>query len=115
MSERREPEVQVQLANERTYLAWLRTALALVASGVAAARLLAGQTFRWAWETVGVLLILAGVVTAAFARRRWRATDAAIRRGEPLPEPALAVLVAAVIVCSGLIIAALLLWAEPGT
>jgi putative membrane protein len=64
VSERR-PEAQFQLANERTYLAWLRTALALVASGVAAARLLSGQTLHWAWETVGVLLILAGVVTAA--------------------------------------------------
>jgi putative membrane protein len=66
VSEQR-PEPQFQLANERTYLAWLRTALALVASGVAAARLLAGQTFHWAWETVGVLLIMAGVVTAALA------------------------------------------------
>jgi putative membrane protein len=80
MSERRVPEAQFQLANERTYLAWLRTALALVASGVAAARLLAGQTLHWAWETVGVLLILAGVVTAALARRRWRAMDAATRK-----------------------------------
>jgi putative membrane protein len=87
MSERRNPEAQFQLANERTYLAWLRTALALVASGVAAARLLAGQTLHWAWETVGVLLIVAGVVTAALARRRWRAMDAAIREGEPLPAP----------------------------
>ena len=42
MSER-SPEAQLQLANERTYLAWLRTALALVAAGVAAARLLAGS------------------------------------------------------------------------
>jgi len=49
----RSPEAQFQLANERTYLAWLRTALALVASDVAAARLLAGQTLPWAWETVG--------------------------------------------------------------
>ena len=31
----REPEVQTTLANERTYLAWLRTAMALVASGIA--------------------------------------------------------------------------------
>ena len=115
MSERRDPEVQFQLANERTYLAWLRTALALVASGVAAARLLAGQTFRWAWETVGVLLILAGVVTAALARRRWRAMNEAIRRGEPLPAPGLAILIAAVIVLCGLIIIALLLWSDPGS
>jgi Domain of unknown function (DUF202) len=32
MSERRSPEAQFQLANERTYLAWLRMALAPVAS-----------------------------------------------------------------------------------
>ncbi len=114
MSERRSPEAQFQLANERTYLAWLRTALALVASGVAAARLLAGQTLHWAWETVGVLLILAGVVTAALARRRWRAMDAAIREGEPLPAPGIAVMIAGVIVLSGLITTALLLGTNPG-
>ena len=102
MSERRNPEAQFQLANERTYLAWLRTALALVASGVAAARLLAGQTLPWAWETVGILLILAGVVTAALARRRWRAMDAAMREGEPLPAPGVAVMIAGVIVLCGL-------------
>ena len=114
MSERRGPEAQFQLANERTYLAWLRTALALVASGVAAARLLAGQSLHWAWETVGVLLILAGVVTAALARRRWRAMDAAIREGNPLPSPGIAVVIAGVIVICGLITTALLLGTNPG-
>jgi len=114
MSERRNPEAQFQLANERTYLAWLRTALALIASGVAAARLLAGQTLPWAWETVGVLLIMAGVVTAALARRRWRAMDAAIRLGEPLPAPNIAVMIAGVIVLCGLITTALLLGTNPG-
>ena len=113
MSER-SPEPQFQLANERTYLAWLRTALALVASGVAAARLLAGQSLHWAWETVGVLLIMAGVVTAALARRRWRAMDAAIREGEPLPPPGIAVMIAGVIVICGLITTALLLGTTPG-
>ena len=114
MSEPRGPETQFQLANERTYLAWLRTALALVASGVAAARLLAGQSLHWAWVTVGVLLILAGVATAALARRRWRAMDAAIREGEPLPDPRIAVVIAGVIVVCGLVTTALLLWTDPG-
>jgi len=114
VSEQRGPEVQFQLANERTYLAWLRTSLALVASGVAAARLLSGQTLRWAWETVGVLLILAGVATAAVARRRWRAMDAAVRAGQPLPAPGIAVIIAGVIVLCGLITTALLLWTDPG-
>ncbi len=110
----RSPEVQLQLANERTYLAWLRTALALVASGVAAARLLAGQSLDWAWVTVGVLLIMAGVVTAAVARRRWRAMDAAIREDQPLPAPGIAAMIAGVIVLCGLITTALLLGTNPG-
>ena len=114
MSERRSPDVQSQLANERTYLAWLRTALALVASGVAAGRLLAGETLHWAWQAVGVLLILAGVVTAAVARRRWRAMDAAIREDEPLPAPGIAAMIAGVIVLCGLITTALLLGTDPG-
>lgn len=112
MSER-SPEAQFRLANERTYLAWLRTALALVASGVAAARLLAEHTLHWAWEAVGILLILAGVVTAAVARRRWRAMDAAIREGEPLPAPGIGVMIGAVIVICGLITTVLLLATNP--
>jgi putative membrane protein len=61
-----------------------------------------------------VLLILAGTVTAATARRRWRAMDAAIREGEPLPAPGIAVMIGGVIVLCGLITTALLLGTNPG-
>ena len=67
MSERRTPEAQFQLANERTYLAWLRTALALVASGVAAARLLAGQTLHLCAE-FGVRLVWPSTMKSLFPR-----------------------------------------------
>jgi uncharacterized membrane protein YidH (DUF202 family) len=73
-----------------------------------------GAVAPLAWETVGVLLIMADVVTAAMARRRWRAVDAAIREGEPLPAPGIAVMIAGVIVLSGLITTALLLGTSPG-
>jgi uncharacterized membrane protein YidH (DUF202 family) len=43
VSEERRPDTQAELANERTYLAWLRTGLALVAVGVAAERVLPAQ------------------------------------------------------------------------
>jgi hypothetical protein len=76
MSERRSPEAQFQLANERTYLAWLRTALALVASGVAAARLLAGQTL-----VKGALRHAETASSPAGPRRAWRG-DSAPRAGE---------------------------------
>ena len=53
------------LANERTYLAWLRTGLALVVAGVAAERVLPAEGILWARQLIGVTLILACVVTAA--------------------------------------------------
>ena len=40
VSEEHRPDVQAELANEQTYLSWLRTGLALVAVGVAAEQVL---------------------------------------------------------------------------
>jgi putative membrane protein len=114
MSAPHDADTQFQLANERTYLAWLRTALGLVAAGVGAARLLSGDRLHWAWEAVGVLLILAGIVTAGSARRRWKAVDAAVHEGRRIPPPGVAVLIAAIIVVAGLVAIGLLLWADGG-
>ena len=72
---RRQPDTQAEPANERTYLAWLRTGLALVAAGVAAERILPAEGIIWAMQLIGVTLILAGVVTAALARHRWQITS----------------------------------------
>ena len=58
---------------------------------------------------------MAGVVgTAASHGAGGRAMDAAIRRGEPLPAPGIAVMIAGVIVVCGLITTALLLGTDPG-
>jgi putative membrane protein len=86
------PDTQAELANERTYLAWLRTGLALVAAGVAAERILPAEGIIWARQLIGVTLILAGVVTAALARRRWHSVDRALRGGRPIPHPIATVL-----------------------
>ncbi len=40
----KEPDVRFTYANERTYLAWNRTALALIATGAAATQLLPSST-----------------------------------------------------------------------
>jgi putative membrane protein len=108
------PDTQAELANERTYLAWLRTGLALVAAGVAAERILPAEGIIWARQLIGVTLILAGVVTAALARRRWHSVDQALRGGRPIPHPFLGYMVAAVIVVDGLATIVLLLRADAG-
>ena len=112
VSERRRPDTQAELANERTYLAWLRTGLALMAVGVAAERILPAEGIIWARQLIGVSLILAGVLTAGLARWRWQRVDRAVRAGDPIPRPNLGYLVTAAIVLNGLATIVLLLRAD---
>jgi putative membrane protein len=114
VSEERRPDTQAELANERTYLAWLRTGLALVAVGVAAERVLPAQGIIWARQLIGVSLILAGVLTAGLARRRWQTVDNAARAGRAIPRPILGYVVAAAIVVDGPATIVLLLRADAG-
>ncbi|MBC3192478.1 DUF202 domain-containing protein [Pseudonocardia sp. C8] len=105
-----EPDPRFSLANERTFLAWIRTSLALVAGGVALEALAAGihPAFRLA---AAVLLVVTGAVVAAVAWFSWSRVERSIRLSRPLPAPslglplALAVLVTAVLVGAGMAVA----------
>jgi putative membrane protein len=86
-----EPDPRFTLANERTFLAWIRTALALMAGGVGVEALNAVAAEPSDIRTVlAVALLLAGVLCSGTAFTRWVATERALRRGKPLPAPRLA-------------------------
>jgi putative membrane protein len=114
VSEEHRPDTEAELANKRTYLAWLRTGLALVAAGLGAERILPAEGIIWARQLIGVSLILAGVLTAGLARWRWRAVGRAMRAGGPIPQPILGYVVGAAIVLGGLATIVLLLRADAG-
>ena len=79
-----EPDARFSLANERTFLAWVRTALALLAGGVALEAL--GLTFPGPTRRVAsVVLILLALGAAAIGWVRWARTERAMRREQPLP------------------------------
>jgi putative membrane protein len=80
-----EPDYRFTLANERTFLAWVRTALALDAGGLAVVQLLPPFAFPWAREAVGVGLVVLGSVVAAASYRRWLRNQLALRTDAPLP------------------------------
>ena len=79
-----EPDPRFTLANERTFLAWNRTALALVAGGLAAGQLVDFES-GLARLAVAIPAIVLGVALAGTSLARWRAVQRALRLGGPLP------------------------------
>jgi putative membrane protein len=86
-----EPDYRFTLANERTFLAWIRTALALAAGGLAAVGLL--ENFAGG-ELLGIGLLVLSFLTAATAYRRWALNEQSMRLAQPLPPSRLPMLMA---------------------
>ena len=82
--DRPELDARFSLANERTYLAWIRTSLALTAVGLVAAKAIEFNHDELRW-IVAVPPIAGAAALALEARARWRAHEAAMRAGDPLP------------------------------
>lgn len=87
------PDYRFTLANERTFLAWIRTSLALIAAGVAVIQLVPGPgAIR---HVLGILLIALGGVLSAVSYGHWEQNERAMRLGEQLPHSMVPRLVAA--------------------
>ncbi|GAA2573927.1 DUF202 domain-containing protein [Actinomadura fulvescens] len=89
LAEGTDPDPRFTLANERTFLAWIRTALAMIAGGIGLA--LSGQLIAAPLRNgLAAGCSVAGALVAVMAFRRWLRTERALRRAEPLPLPTLA-------------------------
>lgn len=86
-----EPDYRFTLANERTFLAWVRTSLALAAGGLGVFNLLPSLIGS---EILGLMLLALAFATSASAYRRWAMNEAAMRLGESLPSSRLPQLMA---------------------
>lgn len=96
-----EPDPRFTLANERTALAWMRTALALVGGGVAIVSLASLPDLpRWT-AGVGAVACVAGAVIGIRTVQGWAHTERALRLREPLPAPRTLPLLAGGIVVLG--------------
>ena len=100
-----EPDYRATLANERTFLAWTRTALALLAGSLAVLQL-SRVTPGGLRLALAAYLIALGVGTASVGYYRWRSVQHRMRLRRPLgrtphqPVIALAVLLLAGLVCA---------------
>ena len=98
-----EIDPRFSLANERTLLAWLRTALALVVAGTAVVALAELISPAWLVEVLAVIAFAGGGTTAVMGYVQWQRVERAMRRGEPLPGGVGAVVVLATILAIALI------------
>lgn len=80
-----EPDYRFTLANERTFLAWQRTALGLLAAAVALVQLVPELTIPGARQVLGVVLAILAILTSGMGLLRWQQADRAMRRHLPLP------------------------------
>jgi len=95
------------MANERTFLAWSRTSLALVVGGLAIAQLLppfAGVP--WGRSAIATPLILLGAVLPVLSYLEWRTNQRAIGRGARLGRSQLPGILAVTITVVALLAAA---------
>lgn len=80
------PDERFTLASERTFLAWLRTSLGLLAGGIAMVHLVPDFSTGWVRTLLGLVLILLAVIAPLAGLRRWRQVRRALEAGSPMPE-----------------------------
>ncbi|MCL8025017.1 YidH family protein [Nocardioides bruguierae] len=80
-----DPDYRFTLANERTFLAWIRTALALIAGAVAVRALDLGLP-GWATQALAGVLAVLGMAGGVVAWLRWARGERAMRSNAPLPD-----------------------------
>jgi len=107
-SQGQEPDYRFSLANERTFLAWIRTALALLAGGILLHEFALKIQPRWILLALSVALACVAALLGGGAYLRWRGIEIAMRHARPLPSSWLILVLAAAIFVLALITAGLL-------
>jgi putative membrane protein len=100
-----DPDPRFTFANERTFLAWIRTSLALLAGGVGLEAFVGKGAFIPGLRTaVSAGLLILGAALAITAFVRWARSERALREGRSLPGLGIAPVLAGAVAVSGLLL-----------
>jgi putative membrane protein len=105
----RQPDYRFSLANERTFLAWIRTGLALIGGGLAIAAFVSPLRLPYLREGTSLALLVLGAAIALRAVDHWARCERAMRVGAPLPRSRFPAFLALTIGAGAIILAVLIL------
>lgn len=108
--EGQEPDYRFSLANERTFLAWIRTALALLAGGVVLEQFAVKLAPHHVLAVIAAALAVLSAVLSAAAYLHWRNNEIAMRHGRPLSGTIATPLLAATALLVALVLGGLFFW-----
>lgn len=109
-----EPDYRFTLANERTFLAWQRTALGLLAAAVGVVQFMPELAIPGLRHVLGGAIGVLAMLTSGAGLHRWAQVDYAIRRDKPLPRPSTPICLTVALVAIGLVTVGLALAASTG-
>lgn len=110
-----EPDYRFTLANERTFLAWIRTALALIAGGIAVVQFVPEFGIAGVRHGLSIVLTAGGGLLAAQAVRRWQLVQAAMRREQELPRTHVPLILgASIFAVTVVVLVVLVIWPPAG-
>jgi len=101
-----DPDPRFSLSNERTALAWVRTALALIAGGVALTSLASLANLPRMLDVIATFACLSGGLLAVRAAFGWARVERSLRVGKHLPAPHALGVLAVVVAVLAILLAA---------
>ncbi len=103
-----DPDYRFTFANERTFLAWIRTSLALLAGGVALDTLSLSipDAVR---RVLACVLIVLGILCAGASWVRWAAAERAMRTESSLPSSRLGTTLSGVLIVCAIVVLVIVL------
>jgi putative membrane protein len=104
-----QPDYRFSLANERTFLAWIRTGLALIGGGLATAAFVPPLRYPYLREGTSIALLVLGAAIAVRAVDHWARSERAMRVGAPLPRSRFPAFLALTIAAGAILLAILIL------
>jgi putative membrane protein len=108
------PDYRFSLANERTFLAWIRTSLALIGGGFAVDQFLTDHLTHWVRATLALVLLAGGVACTVRAVNHWVRCERAMRRGANLPVSRFPAVMALLIALTAVVMVGVVLFGVAG-